>query len=1010
MRLHHLRVTAFGPFPGTEEIDFDELCEAGLFLLTGPTGAGKTTILDAVCFALYGSVPGVRGVKTLKSQHAPDDVRPEIELDFSVRGRRFVVRRSPEWARPKRRGTGITTENARATLIETTSGEEHLLSSRAQEVGHFIGDLVGMQSTQFVQVAMLPQGDFQRFLRASSQERHEVLQHLFRTDRFSRIEEWVHEHSRRLGQRSAEGQGAVVRVLDTVADRSATECPEELSGEALVSAEAQQRASDWMGGLVESATSTYTSARDRHKAAMAIAADARARHQEALRVSGLLDRRDQARATLADLEHDNESADRARRRIAADERAARCLPLLRMLDTAVSDRERATTTWEEAREQLQQLDLGDLALSSPVTPDALTELEQQVRARSTRLEALLPREAELISTRRELADVEAALEEAGVSHASATARLEKLPADLETAREHASSLAADAGRTEALTLEVEQASRRRDAAQDAERCAESLAGLRDAEREARDRAADARDRVQDLTARRLAGIAAELAGQLELGRACQVCGCTEHPHPARASDDAVTEAEQADAQAAYETRQAAYTAATGKLLRTEERLEALRAAAEDLSSADAQGRLDHLDKALRKAQQARDSLPAAEAAVARLVAEREDLTRAVHELATDVATATQTVSVHRRTIQSLTSEISAALGVAGGHEGTTVSLADEAARFDEHATALSRAREALCDHEAAVARAEELESHARASAREHGFDDVPALRAAVLDAEDRTGLESLLEARDQAAARARAVLEDEEVRALEAETAPDLSALATALGEAEEQEAAAAKVRHQREEVVEALGRLRDRLEDAFSRWAPAREEFRRADALSKLVRGMGGDNQLQMRLSAYVLATRLDQVVAAANERLAHMRDQRYLLQRTGRAARRGSQAGLGLEVVDQWTGDVREPTTLSGGETFVVSLALALGLADVVTYEAGGTEIETLFVDEGFGTLDADTLDDVMDRLDDLRAGGRAVGVVSHVSEMRNRIPTQLHVEKRRDGSTVRVRTAVG
>jgi exonuclease SbcC len=179
---------------------------------------------------------------------------------------------------------------------------------------------------------------------------------------------------------------------------------------------------------------------------------------------------------------------------------------------------------------------------------------------------------------------------------------------------------------------------------------------------------------------------------------------------------------------------------------------------------------------------------------------------------------------------------------------------------------------------------------------------------------------------------------------------------------------------------------------------------------MARLVRGMGTDNQLQMRLSAYVLATRLDQVVEAANERLGHMRDQRYLLQRTGRATRKGSQAGLGLEVVDQWTGDVRDPATLSGGETFVVSLALALGLADVVTHEAGGTEIETLFVDEGFGTLDADTLDDVMDRLDELRAGGRAVGVVSHVSELRNRIPTQLHVDKTRTGSTVAVRTLVG
>ena len=179
---------------------------------------------------------------------------------------------------------------------------------------------------------------------------------------------------------------------------------------------------------------------------------------------------------------------------------------------------------------------------------------------------------------------------------------------------------------------------------------------------------------------------------------------------------------------------------------------------------------------------------------------------------------------------------------------------------------------------------------------------------------------------------------------------------------------------------------------------------------MSRLVRGMGGDNQLQMRLSAYVLATRLDQVLDAANERLSHLRDQRYLLQRTDRAARRGSQAGLGLEVVDQWTGDVRDPATLSGGETFVVSLSLALGLADVVTHEAGGVEIETLFVDEGFGALDADTLDDVMDRLDGLRAGGRTVGIVSHVTELRSRIPVQLHVDKTPAGSSIRLPALVG
>jgi exonuclease SbcC len=175
------------------------------------------------------------------------------------------------------------------------------------------------------------------------------------------------------------------------------------------------------------------------------------------------------------------------------------------------------------------------------------------------------------------------------------------------------------------------------------------------------------------------------------------------------------------------------------------------------------------------------------------------------------------------------------------------------------------------------------------------------------------------------------------------------------------------------------------------------------AAELAAFVEGKSADNDLRMRLSAYVLAWRLTQVVAAANQRLLRMSEQRYTLEHTGRRGAGEARGGLSLLVRDEWSGEARDPATLSGGETFVVSLALALGLADVVTAEAGGADLDTLFVDEGFGALDADTLDDVMDTLDSLRDGGRMVGVVSHVAEMRTRIPTQLVVTKQRSGSTV-------
>jgi exonuclease SbcC len=188
------------------------------------------------------------------------------------------------------------------------------------------------------------------------------------------------------------------------------------------------------------------------------------------------------------------------------------------------------------------------------------------------------------------------------------------------------------------------------------------------------------------------------------------------------------------------------------------------------------------------------------------------------------------------------------------------------------------------------------------------------------------------------------------------------------------------------------------------------RDELELVSAMAALVEGKSADNRLQMRLSAYVLSHRLAQVVAAANLRLAAMSDQRYSLVHTGRRGAGESRGGLSLLVRDDWSGETRDPATLSGGETFVVSLALALGLADVISAEAGGADLDTLFVDEGFGSLDADTLDDVMDTLDSLRDGGRVVGVVSHVPELQTRIPTQLRVHKARHGSRTSLRLGQG
>jgi exonuclease SbcC len=571
--------------------------------------------------------------------------------------------------------------------------------------------------------------------------------------------------------------------------------------------------------------------------------------------------------------------------------------------------------------------------------------------------------------------------------------------ELETAR-------AVSARREALSLQLGSTRQRARAAGDLPAAEQALRELQDDTRTARDAAADARDLVQALQQRRLDGIAGELAGRLTDGEPCLVCGGTDHPDPARVRDDAVTAAEQEAAAGAHDVAQRAHAELVGRVADAQGQVASLRelAAGRDAQSWTAE--VETLTTALAASAQAGQR-------ATELVAETAELERRLAEADQDVRAHDVRRAELAESVRAAEARVRAAETALSARPDDAVDvrrLPDLLATARAEAVATEQAHEVAQQHAGHAARVRELEQQALDTAFDHGFADLDEVRSAVLTPDEVDRLEARLRDRAAALAAAHGVLSDEEVAAVV--TAPAVpvaeleKAAVTAAGEAE----TAARAFHVAEQRHAALRVLVTRLDEALESWAPVRDDYVLAESMARLVRGMGSDNQLQMRLSSYVLATRLDQVLDAANERLSHLRDQRYLLQRTGRATRRSSQAGLGLEVVDQWTGDVRDPATLSGGETFVVSLSLALGLADVVTHEAGGTEIETLFVDEGFGMLDADTLDDVMDRLDGLRAGGRTVGVVSHVTELRSRIPTQVHVRKTPGGSSIRTRTLVG
>lgn len=987
MRIHQLTLSAFGPFPGTHVVDFEELNDAGVFLVTGPTGAGKTTILDGVCFALFGQVPGGRAVKALRSDHADPEAKPEVVLDFSLGGRRFEVHRTPEWSRPKRRGPGTTQEKASASLLEKTSGTDTLLSARAQEVGHFLSDLLGMTASQFQQVALLPQGEFQTFLRASSQERHDVLQQLFRTERFTRIEDWVNEHSRQLRDRAHGGEANVRRLVDTLADRAGVETPAFLGPDNLARSASEGSVIRWAEELAADARTVLAAAAAEHTNTARRVATVRDCYDQARRRNELRARRDRAQQVLDRLLDDSEIA-LSRQLVDAAERAARCAPMLRLL--------------VESRKALATARAAHAAAtaSAPGIEDPRAA-SQRATVELARAQALLPRERELHQAQGLLRAAREDLSALGPRVAQAQEAVRSLPERRASLDEQVRRMAAAASARPACEADLARAEAAAESARlrlDAEA---ELTLLRDREREVRDAHAAAREHLLDVIARRLAGMAAELAADLRDGDPCKVCGSREHPAAAVSSVDAVDQAAQLAATALADDLRAAYETATALVRQSELRLEGLRQASANLSEDQASDRVTAARDALNTAVTAEQSQVELLAQLAALDREATRLQELLSTLETERGRLTQVLQGLEETASMIGKDLVAVLG-------DKSSLAEEVARLAGRVRALEVLAETTTARDRAQSSADRHEALAREAAHEQGFGDLDQVLLASLDEATQTQHAHRVAEYDRAVRGAQAVLADSAT--LDIDDSPtDPEALKGELAMAEVAEATAARQHHVRQEVTLALVAQLGALDQALAQWAPARERFLTAESMAKLVRGMSTDNQLQMRLSSYVLATRLDQVIEAANERLTHMREQRYLLERTGEATRRGTQAGLGLQVVDEWTGETRAPSTLSGGETFVVSLALALGLSDVVSTESGGVQIATLFIDEGFGMLDLDTLDDVMDRLDGLRAGGRTVGVVSHVTELRDRIPTQLHVTKQRHGSTVQVTTLI-
>ena len=1000
MRLHGLELQAFGPFAAPQRVDFDRLVGGGLFLLEGPTGAGKTTVLDAITFALYGGLSGEDAAEDrLHSHFADPGAEPSVTLEFSVRGVRYLITRVPEHRRPKRRGTGYTTEAMQVHLHRSEGGGWVSLSSNKAEVGDLIADIIGLSRSQFTQVMLLPQGEFARFLRCDDDARRAVLTKLFGTQLYDDI---TTELDRRRSAAIRARQAADAEIGAAVsAAAEAAGLDAEARGELISAAAADRRVSFKQIGDDQAAALAI--AARAAKAAAGRTRTALAAEQAAAGQAALMTRLTAALASLRGHEAARPEHDQRARRLDAARRAEPVRPLLAILaDTeAAAGRERQALrelvgAGADAELACLLAENADSEIVSRTGLQAAARAEVDLRE-TTALDHLVEAESAVPGHQTALRALETAAAKAAASVASLAAARAELPgriaaaeAGLAQVRDAASGLDADRKRQAELARLTAAASRRAEL----EPLLDSKAAAVRAAVDAHQRLVDAYQRAMDA---RLAGLAAELAAGLADGRACPVCGSAEHPAPAAASGAQVT----AEAVAAAREQRDAAEAARQRIEREHAELDreaakhAAIAAGNTLAglAADAAEVAGRLAAAKRAAAQA----PGLETELARLRGEQEQLGEKLRTAATAEAEARQEserAGANLATLQEMLAEAAGDYPSVAARR-TALGQAAEASRL--LSSALGRLAAAL-----------EAEQKARATAAGEalasGFVSLEQARSAVLTPEQQPVLGEEVASWERALTALQAAAQAPDLAGLDPAQAGEIRASA--------QRAAAELTRTMRAEQdartahdtqlvrAERLSRRLAELRAAEDRAAELLVATGPVIYLAGLAKGMDGHRRVA--LTTYVLRHWFEQVVAAANVRLAVMSSGRYELRRSDEGESRRQRGGLTLSVVDRHTGDERSPKSLSGGETFYTSLALALGLADVVKAEAGGVDTETLFIDEGFGSLDADTLDQVLGVIDELRDRGRAVGIVSHVADLKDRVAERLEVRRLPDGSS--------
>jgi len=1020
MRPIKLTMTAFGPFADTQVIDFRQLNERAFFLIHGPTGAGKTTILDAICFALYGETSGnERKGEQMRSHHAKTTTLTEVTFDFALGDETYRVARTLKRERSENSDVEISYKPDKATLWRRTGIEEEhvpgsVLASKSSKVTDAIVGLFGFESSQFRQVIVLPQDKFQKLLMANSQDREKLFRTLFQTEQYEKIEKAFRDEAKDLAdelKRLRDDRKLILSLANVSTLDELNEIRQEVESEL----EAKK---------IELAL---------HRLEEQLASDEYTQGQETQRN---IDEYKQSEIELQKLQSKQVEFTTKRQQLARAQRASE----LTDLENSTEHQRQEAANLQKRQAEAQ----GQLVVYQKKQQQAVDTLDQELKrdperddARRKRdvLAALQVQVNELETARHELDIAKGQADQAFHDRNVSQASREKVQKELTRVEQ-------ELGQIESVKLKLSAAQQ---AEAEAEKVHQQVLKLRDIERklktaqnkeaEARDRLTQvetnlglAREKTKDMQDAWLNGQAAFIASQLKENSPCPVCGSTSHPQPAFSDQPLPSESDLKSAQSSFNELERQYQdlQIEWTLIHDETvRLDSERKPLAELLGDKANLSVEEIQFEHRSAQSHRKSVEEDDRRLVNLVDKLEPLKASLARAEADFTikdkiyldassshTSSQAVFLEReRNIPPELNDLEK-LKVAQNQAIERVNQLETALQnartkaskaIEQAARAETTLKEITEQAKKEKQRAEEMDKQFLQRVKDGSFSDLDDYCSAKLKPTEINVLDTAIREYERQLHAARERFE-RAFRAAESLSKPDLEKLK---GDCDQ----ARKKVEETLRSIQSLENLGKSYKEQLGKLTQVQEEFDRVEkqysTIGKLSDVVNGKNAYNLTFQRFVLSSLLDDVLSDATFRLNTMSRGRYILQRTQSPQDKRKASGLDLVISDTWTGDSKRPVeTLSGGEGFYTSLALALGLAEVVQRYAGGIRLDTIFVDEGFGSLDTDTLDLAIRTLESLKEGGRIVGIISHVESMRERIPARVEVIAGVTGSSVKLK----